>query len=92
MRPLATTWKPSAAGALRPSVRLRPCRTAALRDLALLAVLLAAAWAALDGAWPVTGYRTQIPSLLLAQLLVGGRLFLRLALMGGQVAVYRRSA
>ena len=37
--------------------------------LALLAVLLAAASAApLDGAWPVTGYRTQIPSPLPAQL------------------------
>jgi len=60
--------------------------------LAALAVLLAAAWAALDAAWPVSGYRTQLPSLVLAQLLVGGRIFLRLALMGGQVALYRRSA
>jgi hypothetical protein len=57
-----------------------------------LAVLLAAAWAAADAAWPVSGYRTQLVWLLLAQLLVGGRIFLRLALMGGQVAVYRRSA
>jgi hypothetical protein len=57
-----------------------------------IAVLLVALWAALDAAWPVAGYRTQIPSLLLAQALVGGRIFLRLALMGGQVAVYQRTA
>lgn len=57
-----------------------------------LAVLLAAVWAAVDAAWPVSGYRTQLPSLLLAQALVGGRIFLRLALMGGQVAVYQGSA
>lgn len=60
--------------------------------LAVLALLLAAAWAAADGAWAVSGYRTQLLSLLLAQLLVGGRIFLRLALMGGQVALYQRSA
>jgi hypothetical protein len=60
--------------------------------LAGLALLLAAVWAALDAAWPVSGYRTQLVSLLLAQLLVGGRIFLRLALMGGQVALYQRSA
>jgi hypothetical protein len=57
-----------------------------------LALLLAAAWAAADAAWPVSGYRTQLVSLVLAQALVGGRIFLRLALMGGQVALYRRSA
>ncbi len=60
--------------------------------LAGLALVLAAAWAVLDGALPVAGYRTQLVSLVLAQLLVGGRIFLRLALMGGQVAVYRRTA
>ena len=57
-----------------------------------LALLLAAAWALLDAAWPVSGYRTQLVSLVLAQALVGGRIFLRLSLMGGQVALYRRSA
>lgn len=55
-----------------------------------LALLLAAAWAAADAAWPASGYRTQLVSLALAQALVAGRIFLRLALMGGQVAVYRR--
>lgn len=60
--------------------------------IAALALLLAALWAAADAAWPVSGYRTQLPWLVLAQLLVGGRIFLRLALMGGQVAVYRASA
>lgn len=60
--------------------------------VALLALLLAALWAAADAAWPVSGYRTQLVSLVLAQALVGGRIFLRLALMGGQVALYRRSA
>ena len=55
-----------------------------------LALLLAAAWAAADAAWPVSGYRTQLVWLLLAQALVGGRIFLRLGLMGGQVAVYQQ--
>jgi hypothetical protein len=58
----------------------------------LLGVALVAAWTWLDGLVPVSGYRTQIGWLVLAQGFVGLRLFLRLALLGGQVALYRASA
>jgi hypothetical protein len=61
-------------------------------SVAALAVLMVAVWAWLDARLTVSGYRTQLVWLLLAQLLVGGRLFLRVALTGGQVALYRRSA
>jgi hypothetical protein len=55
-------------------------------------VLLLAAWALLDGAWETTGYKTQLLTLALFQALVLGRMFLRLALMGGQIHLYRRHA
>lgn len=58
----------------------------------LLGVALLAAWAWLDRLVPVSGYRTQIAWLVLAQGFVGLRLFLRLALAGGQVALYRANA
>jgi hypothetical protein len=58
----------------------------------LLGLALLAAWTWLDGLVPVSGYRTQIGWLLLAQGFVGLRLFLRLSLLGGQVALYRASA
>lgn len=60
--------------------------------LALAGVLLLAAWRILDGAWSVTGYKTQLVALLLMQAFVFGRIFLRLALLGGQLEIYRRSA
>jgi hypothetical protein len=53
-------------------------------------VLLLAGWGLLDGAWETTGYKTQILTLLLFQALVLGRMVLRLALMGGQIDLYRR--
>ncbi|HEX6738633.1 MAG TPA: hypothetical protein VF310_10190 [Vicinamibacteria bacterium] len=55
-------------------------------------VLLLAAWGLVDGAWETTGYKTQLLALALFQALVFGRMFLRLALMGGQLALYRRSS
>ena len=55
-------------------------------------VLLLGAWGLLDGAWETTGYKTQILALVLFQALVFGRMFLRLALMGGQIDLYRRTA
>lgn len=55
-----------------------------------LGLLLLVLWNALDSRWEVSGYKTQIVSLLLAQALVFGRLGLRLMLMGGQIALYRK--
>jgi hypothetical protein len=71
----------------------RPLRTFGhYVSLAALGVGLLALWAVLDGAWPTTGYGTQIVTLLLAQGLMAGRIALRLALWGGQLAMYRRFA
>jgi hypothetical protein len=53
---------------------------------------LLAVWNALDGRWDTVGYKTQLVSLALAQAFVLGRLALRLALLGGQVAFYRKHA
>lgn len=58
--------------------------------IVLLGVLLLALWSVLDGAWTAVGYKTQVVTLLLAQGLVAGRIALRLALLGGQVGLYRR--
>lgn len=58
----------------------------------LLGLALVAAWTWLDGHVPVSGYRTQLPWLVLAQGFVALRLYLRLSLAGGQVALYRASA
>jgi hypothetical protein len=58
----------------------------------VLGLALVAAWTWLDASVPVSGYRTQLVWLALAQGFVGLRLFLRLALLGGQVALYRASA
>jgi hypothetical protein len=55
-------------------------------------VILLGAWGAIDSAWETTGYKTQIVTLVLFQALVLGRMFLRLGLMGGQIALYRRLA
>lgn len=49
-------------------------------------------WHAVDGSWDTVGYRTQLATLLLAQALVAGQLGLRLALLGGQLALYRKHA
>lgn len=73
---------------------LRNCGRTALHFAAilLLGVVLLAAWTWIDGLVPVSGYRTQLGWLVLAQAFVGLRLFLRLGLLGGQVALYRASA
>jgi len=56
----------------------------------LLAVLLLAIWHFVDGAFETTGYKTQIFTLLFMQGLVFGRIALRLSLMAGALALYRR--
>ncbi len=58
-------------------------------SIVLLAILLAAVFVALDGAFSVGGYRTQIVALLLMQGFVLLRIGLRLALTGGQLALLR---
>jgi hypothetical protein len=60
--------------------------------LALMAAALLGLWLLLDGAWHTVGYKTQLASLLLGQAFVLGGLGLRLALAGGQIALYRRRA
>jgi hypothetical protein len=59
---------------------------------ALAAILLLALWRLLDGAWTTTGYVTQSVTLLLMQAFVCGRILLRLALLSGQVEIYRSNA
>jgi hypothetical protein len=54
--------------------------------------LLLLGWQALDGLVATTGYKTQIVTLLLAQGLVLGRIALRLSILAGQMALYRRQA
>jgi hypothetical protein len=49
-------------------------------------------WHRLDSSWDTIGYKTQLVSLVLAQAFVAGGLGLRLALLGGQVALYRKHA
>lgn len=53
---------------------------------------LTALWAVTDRQWPVTGYPTLAVALLLAEGLVLVRIALRLALLGGQVALYGGTA
>jgi hypothetical protein len=55
-------------------------------------VALVAAWSAFDAAWTTSGYKTQLVALLAGQLLMFGRIFLRLALLGGQVALCQVSS
>ena len=61
---------------------------------ALVFLGIAALWlfVALDGLLPTTGYKTQLLALLLMQGFVLLRIALRLALLAGQTALYRRSA
>lgn len=56
----------------------------------LLGALLLASWHAVDGAFETTGYKTQLFTLLLMQALVFGRIALRLSLLAGALALYRR--
>jgi hypothetical protein len=53
-------------------------------------VVLLVVWSAWDAHWDTVGYKTQLVTFLLFQALVLGRLMLRLGLMGGQIALYRR--
>lgn len=55
-----------------------------------LAVAGLALWTVLDRHWETTGYKTQIVTFLLLEGLVFLRLFLRVATLGGQVALARR--
>jgi hypothetical protein len=60
--------------------------------VALLGVALVAFWRLLDGAYVTTGYKTQLLTFALFQLFVLARVALRVMLMGGQLALYRRLA
>lgn len=60
--------------------------------IVVLGVALLAAWRLVDGAYTTTGYKTQLVTFALFQLFVLARLALRVMLMGGQLALYRRIA
>jgi hypothetical protein len=60
--------------------------------MTLLAVASLLAWSLLDRHWDTTGYKTQIVTFVLLEGLVFWRLFLRVALMGGQITLARRLA
>lgn len=55
----------------------------------LSGVLLLALWSAFDAAFVTTGWKTQLVTLLGMQVLMFGRIGLRVALLGGQLALYR---
>jgi hypothetical protein len=57
--------------------------------LAVAGLALLLAWRVLDGGLEVTGYKTQLVFLLLAQAFLLGRIKLRLLLLAWQVALYR---
>jgi hypothetical protein len=57
--------------------------------IAVLSVLSLALWAVLDGAFAVTGWGTQVLAFVLMQALVLTRIGLRLALLSGQLELYR---
>jgi hypothetical protein len=59
-------------------------------SLVLLSTLLLVAFVALDAQLAVTGYKTQLLALLLAEALMAGRIALRLSLFAGQIALYRK--
>jgi hypothetical protein len=59
---------------------------------AVAAMLLLVIWNLLDRGWTTTGYKTQLVTLLMMQGFVFGRIFLRLALLGGQLEIYRGTA
>jgi hypothetical protein len=60
--------------------------------VALLGVVLIAVWRLLDGAYGTTGYKTQLLTFALFQAFMLARVGLRVMLMGGQLALYRRLA
>jgi hypothetical protein len=60
--------------------------------VALIGVALLGLWRLFDGAYVTTGYKTQLLTFALFQLFLLARLGLRVMLMGGQLALYRRLA
>ena len=56
----------------------------------LLGLLAVALWSRLDASFATTGYWTQLPAFLLMQALVVARIALRLGLLAGQTALWRR--
>ncbi len=68
-------------------------RAAAVAGHALLVLvcglLALALWSAADGAWTTTGYKSQLVALALMQLFMCARIGLRLAYLGGALALYR---
>jgi len=58
--------------------------------MALLQVAVLAAWAVLDRHWETVGYKSQLVTFVLLEGLVFARLFLRVAVLGGQVTLARR--
>jgi hypothetical protein len=68
----------------------RPLRTIGhYLGMPLLAALLVAAFLLLDGRFEPTGFRTQLVTLGLCQAMLMGRIGLRLALLGGQTALFQ---
>lgn len=59
-------------------------------SLAVLAIAWLTAYLVVDGWLDVTGYKTQLVALLLGELLIAGRIALRLSLFAGQMGLYRR--
>lgn len=57
--------------------------------IAILSLLSLGAWTLLDGWLPVTGWGTQLAAFVLMQAFVLARVGLRLALLGGQLELYR---
>ena len=54
-----------------------------------VALVLAGLWTSFDQAFEPSGFRTQALFLLAAQAFLAARIFLRLSLLGGQLALYR---
>jgi len=71
------------------------CLRHPLKVLAQVALVLASGfvllglWSTFDGAFATTGWKTQVVTLVGMQALMFGRIGLRLALLGGQLALYR---
>ena len=69
---------------------MHPIRTLGHTLLVLLgAIALFGVWNLLDTSWVTTGYKTQLGAAALGQFLVLGVIGLRLAWLGGQLAIYR---
>jgi hypothetical protein len=79
-------WLSAASFCLRNALRV----AGHVLAVALLAGGLIVIWRLLDGAWTTTGYKTQLVTFALFEGFLLGRIFLRLSLLGGQVALYRR--